>query len=275
MVGVSGEIRPPERLEVQRERWLERRDRSAAPLDFPSWLNLSGPTLIHNAQHESKGQPERLRYNYFTAGSGGAGPGVFSTSFYLIVDEAVTYKNGKKINLKPYNNMLNIDFGKRDWNVTEVASAHEIFKVPTINARFGIASFFWNWTLSAFIKTMPVELLKNRNIVQVLVKISYPLIRAVDIFSGKRAAIRVDLQCSDGYNSSAIFSHERLSEATGTATAAFVLVVLEGSTMLGDWYPNIIGWRRGDVAEMCSDFGGAAGKASLCAPVGLRWKRAL
>ncbi|KAL3653335.1 hypothetical protein CASFOL_003016 [Castilleja foliolosa] len=211
----------------------------------PGVSNLMAATLIDKSQRESKGQPERLRYNYFTAGSGGAGPGVLATSFYLIADEAVTYKNGEKINLKPYSNMLNIDFGKgigkKDvflMNVPEVASAHEIFKVPTINARFGTAPFFWNWTLSAFIKTMPVKLLKNKNIVQVLVKISYPLIRAVDIFSGKKAAIRVDLQCSGGYNSSAIFSHERLSEAAGTATAAFVLAVLEGSTMPGVWYPE-------------------------------------
>ncbi|KAL3655984.1 hypothetical protein CASFOL_000380 [Castilleja foliolosa] len=118
------------------------------------------------------------------------------------------------------------------WNVPEVASAHEIFKVPTINARFGTAPFFWNWTLSAFIKTMPVEHLKNKNIVQVFVKISYPLIRAADIFSGKKAAIR--LICSVRMNRThQLFSVTKHSPTTGTATAAFVLPVLEGSTMLG------------------------------------------
>ncbi|KAL3653334.1 hypothetical protein CASFOL_003015 [Castilleja foliolosa] len=205
----------------------------------PGLSNLMAATLIHNAQRESKG------YNCFTAGSGGTGPGVLATSFYLLADEAIAYQNGEKINLKPYSNMINIDFGegigKKDvflMNMSEVVSSHEIFKVPNIHAGFGTGPFFWNWTLSAFIKIMPVELLKNKNVVQLLVKMSYPLIHAVDIFFGVKAAIRVDLQCSDGYNTSAIFSHQRLSEATGTATAAFVLAVLEGSTKPGVWYPE-------------------------------------
>ncbi|KAL6503381.1 hypothetical protein OROGR_025304 [Orobanche gracilis] len=57
----------------------------------PGVSSLMAATLIHNAQRESKGQPERLRYHYFTAGSGGNGPGVLATSFYLIADEVVTY----------------------------------------------------------------------------------------------------------------------------------------------------------------------------------------
>ncbi|KAL6518994.1 hypothetical protein OROHE_017418 [Orobanche hederae] len=207
----------------------------------PGVSNLMAATLIHNAKRESKGEPERLRYHYFTAGSGGTGPGVLATSFYLIADE------GAKMNLKPYSDKLSIDFGEgignkdvflMHMNVPEVASAHEVFGVPTINARFGTAPFFWNWTFSAFIKLMPVELLKDKNIVQLLSKLSYPFIRAVDKISGEKAAIRVDLQCTDGYNTAAIFSHERLAEAAGTATAAFVLAILEGSTKPGVWYPE-------------------------------------
>ncbi|KAL6503396.1 hypothetical protein OROGR_025319 [Orobanche gracilis] len=53
----------------------------------PGVSSLMAATLIHNAQRESKGQPERLRYHYFTAGSGGIVPGVLATSFYLIADE--------------------------------------------------------------------------------------------------------------------------------------------------------------------------------------------
>ncbi|KAL6503375.1 hypothetical protein OROGR_025298 [Orobanche gracilis] len=91
---------------------------------------------------------------------------------------------------------------------------------------------------------MPVELLKDKNIVQLLSKVSYPFIRAVDKISGEKAAIRVDLQCTDGYNAAAIFSRERLAEAVGTATAAFVLAVLEGSTKPGVWYPEEGGPKR-------------------------------
>ncbi|KAL6503372.1 hypothetical protein OROGR_025295 [Orobanche gracilis] len=160
-------------------------------------------TFIHNAQRESKGQPERLRYHYFTAGNGGNGPGVLSTSFYFIADES-------KMMLKPYSDKLSIDFGE------------------------GIGN------KNVFL----IELLKDKNIVQLLSKVSYRFIRAVDKISGEKAAIKVDLQCTDGYNAAAIFSRERLAEAVGTATAAFVLAVLEGSTKPGVWYPEEGGPKR-------------------------------
>ncbi|GER40754.1 saccharopine dehydrogenase family protein [Striga asiatica] len=186
-----------------------------------------------------------IEYNYFTSGSGGTGPGVLSTTFYLLADEAVTYYQGEEKKLKPYSDKRSVSFGEgigeRDvflLNVPEVASARRVFGVPTIDARFGTAPFFWNWTLLAIMKLLPVEILKDRRIVQFLSKFSYPFIRAVDVISGEKAAIRVDLECSDGYNTSAIFSHQRLAEAAGTATAAFVLAVLEGSTKPGVWYPE-------------------------------------
>ncbi|KAL6503378.1 hypothetical protein OROGR_025301 [Orobanche gracilis] len=129
----------------------------------PGVSSLMAATLIHNAQRESKGQPERLRYHYFTAGSGGNGPGVLATSFYLIADEVVTYYKGAKMMLKPYIDKLNIDFG---------------------------------------------EGIRNKDVFLMMI-------------------------CSvQGYNAAAIFSHERLAEAVGTATTAFVSAVLEETQSL-------------------------------------------
>ncbi|KAL6503385.1 hypothetical protein OROGR_025308 [Orobanche gracilis] len=204
----------------------------------PGVSSLMAATLIHNAQRESKGQPERLRYHYFTAGSGGNGPGVLATSFYLIADEVVTYYKGAKMMLKPYIDKLNIDFGEgirnKDvflMNVSELASAHEVFGVPTINVWFGTAPFFWNWTLSAFIKFMPVRTFEGQKHSSTVVETILSIIRAVDKISGEKAAIR--MICSvQGYNAAAIFSHERLAEAVGTATTAFVLAVLEETQSL-------------------------------------------
>ncbi|KAL6503395.1 hypothetical protein OROGR_025318 [Orobanche gracilis] len=39
-------------------------------------VSIMAASFIHNAQRESKGQPQRLRYRYFTTGSGGNCPGV-------------------------------------------------------------------------------------------------------------------------------------------------------------------------------------------------------
>ena len=86
-----------------------------------------------------------LRFSYYTAGTGGAGPTILATSFLLLGEKVVAYSkglfqmhscitttfslvqlltdhhsdrkyellfSGEKIKLKPYSGMLNIDFGK-------------------------------------------------------------------------------------------------------------------------------------------------------------------
>lgn len=109
-----------------------------------------------------------------------------------------------------------------DRNVPEVASANQVLGVPNISARFGTAPFFWNWTLSAMIKLLPTvcqstihyarfprigrlfstdmltsilnlnlkEFLKDKNMVKLMVQLSYPMIQAVDLISGQAASIK-------------------------------------------------------------------------------------
>ncbi|XP_011080443.1 uncharacterized protein LOC105163699 [Sesamum indicum] len=211
----------------------------------PGVSNLMAAVLVHNAQSESRGQLESLRFNYYTCGTGGAGRAILATSFFLLGDEAVTYHKGEKVKFSPYSSMLNVDFGegigKQDvflLNLPEVESAHEVLQVPTVSSRFGTGPFFWNWTLSTITRLVPTNFLRDQRIVQMLVQFSYPLIRAVDVITGEIMSIKVDLECSDGYNTTAIFSHKRLSEVVGVATAAFALAVLEGSTKPGVWYPE-------------------------------------
>ncbi|XP_071931036.1 uncharacterized protein [Coffea arabica] len=185
---------------------------------YPGVSNVMAAELVRVAKSESEVKPERLRFYYYTAGSGGAGPTILSTSFLLLGEEVVAYNKGKKINLKPYSGMLNIDFGmgigKRDvflLNLPEVRSAYEILGVPTVSARFGTAPFFWNWGMLAMTNLLPAEFLRDRSKVQQLVQAFEPLVRAVDKFAGERVSMRVDLEGSDGYNRIAIFSHRQLS----------------------------------------------------------------
>ncbi|KAK1295377.1 hypothetical protein QJS10_CPA16g01134 [Acorus calamus] len=201
--------------------------------------------LVRAAKAESEGEIERLRFFYYTAGSGGAGPTILATSFLLLGEDVVAYNKGEKIKLKPYSGMLNIDFGKgigkRDvylLNLPEVRSAHEILGVPTVSARFGTAPFFWNWGMVAIANLVPVEFLRDRSKVQQLVELVDPVVRAFDGIAGERVSMRVDLECSNGRNTIGIFSHKRLSASVGTATAAFALAVLEGSTQPGVWFPE-------------------------------------
>ncbi|KAL2540927.1 Saccharopine dehydrogenase [Abeliophyllum distichum] len=212
---------------------------------YPGVSNVMAAELVRDAKNEGKGEPERLRFYYYTAGSGGAGPTILATSFLLLGEEVVAYNKGAKIKLKPYSGMLNIDFGKgigkKDvflLNLPEVRSIHEVLEVPTVSARFGTAPFFWNWGMAAMTNLLPSEYLRDRSKVQQLVQLFDPLVRAVDGISGERVSMRVDLECSDGHHRIGIFSHRRLSESVGNATAAFVLAMLEGSTQPGVWFPE-------------------------------------
>ncbi|XP_022884108.1 uncharacterized protein LOC111400882 isoform X2 [Olea europaea var. sylvestris] len=206
---------------------------------------LMAAELVRAAKTEGQGEPERLRFYYYTAGSGGAGPTILATSFLLLGEEVVAYNKGAKIKLKPYSGMLNIDFGigigKKDvflLNLPEVRSIHKVLEVPTVSARFGTSPFFWNWGMGAMTNLFPSEFLRDRSKVQQLVQLFDPLVRKVDGIAGEKVSMRVDLECSDGRHRIGIFSHRRLSESVGTATAAFVIAMLEGSTRPGVWFPE-------------------------------------
>ncbi|XP_062172769.1 uncharacterized protein LOC133878256 isoform X1 [Alnus glutinosa] len=212
---------------------------------YPGVSNVMAAELVRASRNEGKAEPERLRFYYYTAGSGGAGPTILATSFLLLGEEVVAYNKGEAVKLKPYSGMLNIDFGKgigkRDvylLNLPEVRSAHEVLGVPTVSARFGTAPFFWNWGMAAMTTLLPAEFLRDRRKVQELVQLFDPVVRSVDRIAGERVSMRVDLECSDGRNVVGIFSHRRLSVSVGTATAAFALAILEGSTQPGVWFPE-------------------------------------
>nr|XP_011459486.1 PREDICTED: uncharacterized protein LOC101315024 isoform X2 [Fragaria vesca subsp. vesca] len=185
---------------------------------YPGVSNVMAAELVRLARSENKGKPERLRFFYYTAGTGGAGPTILATSFLLLGEEVVAFNKGEKIKLRPYSGMLKIDFGKgigkKDvylLNLPEVRSTHEILGVPTVSARFGTAPFFWNWAMEAMTALLPAELLRDRSKVQQMVKMFDPVVRAVDEIAGERVSMRVDLDCSGGRNTVSVFSHKKLS----------------------------------------------------------------
>nr|ABK41045.1 astaxanthin synthase KC28 [Adonis aestivalis var. palaestina] len=211
---------------------------------FPGVSNVIAAELVRSARDENT-EPQRLRFSYFTAGSGGAGPTSLVTSFLLLGEEVVAYSEGEKVELKPYTGKLNIDFGKgvgkRDvylWNLPEVRSGHEILGVPTVSARFGTAPFFWNWAMVAMTTLLPPGILRDRNKIGMLANFVYPSVQIFDGIAGECLAMRVDLECANGRNTFGILSHERLSVLVGTSTAVFAMAILEGSTQPGVWFPE-------------------------------------
>ncbi|MCO5552918.1 hypothetical protein L7F22_006437 [Adiantum nelumboides] len=211
---------------------------------YPGVSNVMAAELVRLAE-ANQGEPEFLRFSYFTAGSGGAGPTILSTSFLLLGEEVLAYRRGEKLYLKPYSGRLDIDFGKGVGrrsvyllNLPEVSSAHEVLGVPSVSARFGTEPMFWNWAMGAVASLAPPGFLKDRTKVEKLVKLSNPLVRAVDGLVGERVSMRVDYETTTGKKSVGLFTHKKLSVCVGVAVSAFVRAVLEGSTQPGVWYPE-------------------------------------
>ncbi|KAH7437244.1 hypothetical protein KP509_05G061700 [Ceratopteris richardii] len=192
-----------------------------------------------------EGRPEFMRFSYFTAGSGGAGPTILSTSFLLLGEDVLAYRRGEKVLLKPFTNGLIIDFGRGVGrrnvyllNLPEVATAHEILGVPSVSARFGTAPVFWNWAMGAVANLVPSGFLKDKAKVQQLVGLADPLVRAIDGLVGECMSMRVDLETTSGKKSVGLFTHKKLSICVGIAVSAFVRAMIEGSTQPGVWYPE-------------------------------------
>lgn len=56
-------------------------------------------------------EPNLLRYSYYTAGSGGAGPTILETSFLLLGEMVTVFKDDEKFELPPISNRRAVDFG--------------------------------------------------------------------------------------------------------------------------------------------------------------------
>lgn len=219
---------------------------------YPGVSNLMAAELVRLARDENSGseessasEPKSLKFSYYTAGSGGAGPTILATSFLLLGEEALAFKDGEELSLRPYSACRFVDFGKGIGekpvyllNLPEVTSCHSVLNIPTVSARFGTDPPIWNWAMEAMVALVPKEILKDRSKVQAIVKISDPAVRFVDKWAGEKMAMRVDLECTDGRKASALYSHELLSICVGQAVAAFALAMLEGSTQPGVWFPE-------------------------------------
>uniref|UniRef100_A0ACD5WU06 Uncharacterized protein n=1 Tax=Avena sativa TaxID=4498 RepID=A0ACD5WU06_AVESA len=205
---------------------------------------VSNAELVRAAKSKNDSAPERLRFFYYIAGTGGAGPTALGTSFSLLGEDVIAYNKGQEIRLKPYSGARNIYFGEgigtKDvylMNLPEVKSAHRLLGVPTVDARFGTDPFIWNWGMETFANFLPSDILRNNNIILKLTEFVEPLVRVIDGIVGEHVAMRIDLETLNG-NTIALFTHNNLSVSVGNATAAFALAILEGSTKPGVWFPE-------------------------------------
>jgi len=190
-------------------------------------------------------EPKLLRYSYYTAGSGGAGPTILETSFLLAGEPVVVYKEGEKYVLPPISNRREVDFGPGIgrkglylYNLPETESAKKYLRVPGVSARFGTDPFFWNWAMWLTARLVPRAMLNDRKFVREFAKLSDPFVRAVDKWAGEAVAMRIEVDFQDGKNSCGLFVHRYLGQSMGYSVAGFAQAVLKGQTAPGVWYPE-------------------------------------
>ena len=215
--------------------------------------------------------PTSLRFNYFTAGSGGAGPAALATSVLRCADDAVAIKDGERLAVRPASNREVIDFGtgvgKREvflYNLPEVTTCQELYDVPTVTARCGTSPGVYNGALQ-LVARLPRLLLESREFAGGLAQLALAPVRATDGLVGETASVRVDVEFSNKTVQSGVFVHAHAASAAGAAAAGFCRAVLNGETAPGVWFPEEEGAVE-DVAGFLEFAREGADRLDLCQP---------
>lgn len=225
---------------------------------WPGVSSLLAQELLDNL--EAKGeQPSRVRFNFFTAGSGGAGETILTATFLLLGEDVLTYVNGKQVYQKTATDALTRDFGPgigaRDvvrLNLIETESCFasaspELRRHLSVETRFGTAPRFWNILFAAMARVIPQSALQNRQLMKALAIASLPAVRLVDTLVGSANGIEVEVDTSSGRTVSALLTHRDLEQEVGQCLAAFasklIDVSLASTAPSGVFYPEEMPWK--------------------------------
>lgn len=210
-------------------------------------------------------RPTSIRFYYYTAGTGGIGSTVLASTFLLLSEDAKIYRGatGRAELCPPASEVEKIDFGGRVGsqnvfllNLPEVDSIHDNLCGREVMAKFATGPPFWNWLLRATAQLVPRNVLQNTRLMRSFSAFSLPVVRAVDMLSGARTAIRVDVDFEADESgklcpsSRADFEHVSLQECVGASAAAFAMKMIEeADTAPGVWYPEEVAQLSPSLAE--------------------------
>ena len=192
---------------------------------------------------------EKLRYSYFTAGSGGVGETILATSVLLLGEPAAQFVEGQRRDVGAYSERNVVEFGQKvgkrecfSLNLPEVFTSREALGVETVSAYFGTSPGVWNLAMRMMADLLPRDLLRSRKFANALAGLIMPLVVAVDALVGKTTAMRVDVKYQNGKASSSLFVHGDTAAAAGNSAAAFADRLLrdeDGEPLgAGVWYPE-------------------------------------
>jgi saccharopine dehydrogenase-like NADP-dependent oxidoreductase len=207
---------------------------------FPGYSNIMAGELI-----ERGGGAKRVAFDYYIAGTGGAGPTVMSSTFLLTGVPAIEYVDGRAVERRAFTGRKEVSFlrpaGKKATfylELPEVHSCFETYGAPDVAARFGTAPEASNFATYLTGRLLPQSILSDRDKVAGLVSKCKPWLDFMDKLVGKDLAMRIDVEGNDGVQRTMQFFHRDMLEASGVAIAFQVLWMLDGKVEPGVWWPE-------------------------------------
>jgi len=166
-------------------------------------------------------EPARVRYSYYVAGSGGAGPAVLEASLLLAAQPARAYVGGNAVTRPAMTDPRPADFGPPlgEKTVTllslpEVDSTARVLGIPAVSARFATAPAIFNWLTALLVRAAP-GWVGSRDGARAAARLAAPLVAAADAVVGSTLAMRVDVELVDGTAAAGLYLHRRATDAVG------------------------------------------------------------
>ena len=166
-------------------------------------------------------EPARVRYSYYVASSGGAGPAVLEASLLLAAQPARAFVGGQAVTRPAMTDPRPADFGPPLGEKTvsllslpEVESTARCLRVPSVSARFATAPAIFNWATAALVGAAP-GWVGSREGARAAARLAAPFVAAADAVVGSTLAMRVDVELVDGTAAAGLYVHRRATDAVG------------------------------------------------------------
>lgn len=216
---------------------------------FPGLSNIMAGCLAEDVRQNAKQGEEsspvtHLRFDYFIAGSGGAGPAVMASTFLLGTRPATEYVDGKIVERTAFTGGERIAFlppiGTRKvyyLELPEVSSSFETYHIPNIASRFGTSPGIWNH-LTRLCCLLFRPWLGKRERVASFVRLMLPLVRLLDRVVGAAIGIEVEAVYATGEKKRLRYAHDNTIVSIASAVLAQADEILCGRVRHGVFWPE-------------------------------------
>jgi saccharopine dehydrogenase-like NADP-dependent oxidoreductase len=188
---VCDDVKLSRQSRSEEKRALARKTGAAAVIStgiWPGGSSLFAQEVINKAGGNT--QVQEVKFSFFTAGSGNAGPTILTATFLILGEDVLTYVDGKEVFRKSATDVREVDFGE-EIGVREVVRLNLIecescFQsgIPNVETHFGTAPKLWNRLFALMAQVIPQNVLQDRSMMMWFANFSLPMVRLIDTLVG-------------------------------------------------------------------------------------------